>query len=104
MDADRVFAKMAQEKIVAEAFGADALRFSSGAPERVPGAIKAPVAKAFADGGALNWEPKEDSASADRSQAVVWRKQTDGSCDPKTKTRSLVRVLTPPLIVSTLQD
>lgn len=76
MNADRAFAKMAQEKGVAEAFGAyaapGALRFSPGAPERGPAQIKLSVAKDFADGGSLNWEPKEGSPSADGSQVVVW--------------------------------
>ncbi len=76
MNADRSFARMAQDKGVAEAFGAyaapSALRFLPGAPERGPAQIKASVAAGFAGGGSLNWEPKEGSPSADGSQVVVW--------------------------------
>ena len=81
MNADRAFAKMAQEKGVAEAFSAyaakDALRFIRGpVPEKGPAVIKASVAKDFADGGKLNWEPKEGVSSADGSVVTVWGRWT----------------------------
>ena len=88
MNADRAFARMAQDKSFAEAFGAyaapDAMRFSPGAPERGPAAIRAAVARDFAEGGKLDWEPKEGSASADGSQVVVWGRWTlTAAKDPK---------------------
>ncbi len=81
MKADRDFAAMAQTKGVAEAFGAyatkDARRFVPGPrPEQGSDVIKASVAKDFADGGKLNWEPKEGMPSADGSLVVVWGRWT----------------------------
>ena len=81
MNADRAFAKMAQDKGVAEAFAAyaakDALRFIRGpVPEKGPAVIKASVAKDFAGGGTLNWEPKEGVPSADGSVVTVWGRWT----------------------------
>src|SRR5262245_14902816 len=77
MDADRAFAKLAQEKGVPEAFAAyaapDAHWFIPG-PEPLRGAdaIKARLAKSFAKGGKLEWEPKRGWASADGTMAVTW--------------------------------
>ena len=80
MQADRAFAKMAQDKGVAEAFGAyaapNALRFVPGGPEKGAAVIKESVTKDFADGGKLNWEPKEGMPSADGSVVVVWGRWT----------------------------
>ena len=80
MNADRAFARMAQENGVAEAFGKyaapNAIRFVPGAPEHGPSDIQASVAKEFIDGSHLNWEPKEGEASADGSQVVVWGRWT----------------------------
>ena len=81
MNADRAFAKMAQDKGVAEAFAVyaakDALRFIRGpVPEKGAAVIKTSVAKDFADGGKLNWEPKEGVPSADGSMVVVWGRWT----------------------------
>jgi uncharacterized protein (TIGR02246 family) len=77
MKADRDFAKLAQEKGVPEAFAAyaapDAHWFVPG-PEPLRGAeaIKARLAKSFADGGKLEWEPKRAWSSADGTMAVTW--------------------------------
>lgn len=80
MNADRAFARMAQTHGVAVAFGAyaakDGIRFTPGNPERGPEVIKASVARDFADGGKLNWEPKEGTASNDGSLVVVWGRWT----------------------------
>ena len=81
MNADRAFAKMAQDKDVAAAFGAyaapEALKFNPGAaPDKGPAAIMTGVAKGFADGGKLYWEPKEGVPSADGSMVVVWGRWT----------------------------
>jgi ketosteroid isomerase-like protein len=85
MQADRDFAKMAQDKGVAEAFAAyaapNALRFVPGGPQKGPAVIKESVAKDFADGGKLNWEPKEGMPSADGSVVVVWGRWTYTSKD-----------------------
>lgn len=74
MNADRAFAKMAQTKGVAEAFGAyaakDGIRFTPGNPERGPQVIKASIAKDFAEGGKLNWEPQEGTSAQDGSLVV----------------------------------
>lgn len=77
MKADRDFAALAQEKGVAEAFAAyaapDAHWFVPG-PEPLRGseAIKAPLAKAFAEGGTLEWAPTRAWASVDGTMAVTW--------------------------------
>jgi uncharacterized protein (TIGR02246 family) len=77
MQADRDFAKLAQEKGVAEAFAAyaapDAHWFVPG-PEPLRGAeaIKARLTKSFASGGKLEWEPKRAWASVDGTMAVTW--------------------------------
>ena len=77
MDADRAFAKLAQEKGVPDAFVAyaapDAHWFLPG-PEPLRGAeaIRARLAKSFAKGGKLEWEPKRGWASADGTMAVTW--------------------------------
>lgn len=77
MQADRDFAKLAQEKGVAEAFAAyaapDAHWFVPGPePLRGPEAIKARLAKSFANGGTLAWAPTRAWASKDGSMAVTW--------------------------------
>jgi ketosteroid isomerase-like protein len=77
MQADRDFAKLAQEKGVPEAFAAyaapDAHWFVPGPePLRGPEAIKARLAKAFADGGTLVWAPTRAWASVDGTMAVTW--------------------------------
>jgi len=77
MQADRDFAKLAQEKGVPEAFAAyaapDAHWFVPGPePLRGPEAIKARLAKAFAAGGTLEWAPTRAWASADGTMAVTW--------------------------------
>lgn len=77
MQADRDFAKMAQEKGVAEAFAfysvPDGVLLVPG-PEPVRGreALKKLMAESFADGGKLEWQPKEGVASADRTMAMTW--------------------------------
>ena len=80
MNADRAFAKMAQEKGVAEAFGAyaapNAIKFGPGEQIRGPADIRASMAKDSNDGSKLNWEPKEGVASADGGQVVVWGRWT----------------------------
>jgi uncharacterized protein (TIGR02246 family) len=77
MQADRDFAKLAQEKGVAEAFAfyaaPDAHWFVPGPePLRGPEAIKARLTKSFAKGGKLEWEPRRAWASADGTMAVTW--------------------------------
>lgn len=77
MNADRAFAKMAQEKGVGAAFGAyaapTAMRFVPGpAPQKGRDVILKSVTSDFADGSKLNWEPKEGTPSADGSMVVVW--------------------------------
>jgi uncharacterized protein (TIGR02246 family) len=77
MQADRDFAKLAQEKGVPEAFAAyaapDAHWFVPGPePLRGPEAIKARLAKSFAKGGTLEWAPTRAWASADGTMAVTW--------------------------------
>lgn len=77
MKADRDFAKMAQEKGVAEAFAAyaapDAHWFVPGPePLRGPQAIKDRLAKAFSEGGSLEWAPTRAWASVDGTMAVTW--------------------------------
>ena len=80
MQADRDFAKMAQDKGVAEAFGAyaapNAIKFGPGEQIRGPADIRASMAKDAGDGSKLNWEPKEGVSSADGSQVVVWGRWT----------------------------
>jgi uncharacterized protein (TIGR02246 family) len=77
MRADRDFARMAQAKGVAEAFAAyvleDGVLLVPG-PEPVRGraALKALMAESFADGGKLEWEPKEALASGDGRMAMTW--------------------------------
>lgn len=77
MKADRDFAKLAQEMGVAEAFAVyaapDAHWFVPGPePLRGPEAIQARLAKAFADGGTLEWAPTRAWASVDGTMAVTW--------------------------------
>jgi ketosteroid isomerase-like protein len=77
MNADRAFAKMAQEKGVGAAFGAYAapngMRFVPGpAPQKGRDVILKAVTGDFADGSKLNWEPREGVPSADGSMVVVW--------------------------------
>jgi ketosteroid isomerase-like protein len=77
MQADRDFAKLAQEKGVADAFARyaapDAHWFVPGPePLRGPTAIKDRLAKAFADGGRLEWAPTRGWASVDGTMAVTW--------------------------------
>lgn len=81
MNADRAFAKMAQEKGVGAAFGAyaapNAMRFVPGpAPQKGRDVILKAVTGDFADGSKLNWEPKEGVPSADGSMVVVWGRWT----------------------------
>lgn len=77
MQADRDFAKLAQEKGVPAAFEAyaapDAHWFVPG-PEPVvgPKAISARLMKSFSKGATLTWEPKKAWASKDGSMAVTW--------------------------------
>ena len=76
MEADRAFSRLAQEKGVAEAFAAfvapDGIRFVPGGQQRGPETIRSSMAKDFADGGKLVWDPVEGNASADGSQVVTW--------------------------------
>jgi uncharacterized protein (TIGR02246 family) len=81
MQADRAFAKLAQEKGVAEAFAAyaapDAHWFVPGPePVRGPDAIKARLAKSFAAGGTLEWAPTRAWAAVDGTLAVTWGRST----------------------------
>jgi uncharacterized protein (TIGR02246 family) len=77
MQADREFAKLAQEKGVPEAFATyaapDAHWFVPGPePLRGPEAIKARLTKSFAAGGTLEWAPTRAWASVDGTMAVTW--------------------------------
>lgn len=77
MQADRDFAKLAQEIGVAEAFAAyaapDAHWFVPGPePVRGPQAIRDRLAKSFSGGAKLEWEPKRGWASADGTMAVTY--------------------------------
>jgi ketosteroid isomerase-like protein len=77
MQADRDFAKLAQERGVPDAFAAyaapDAHWFVPGPePLRGPDAIKACLVKSFAAGGALEWAPTRAWASVDGTMAVTW--------------------------------
>jgi len=81
MQADRDFAKLAQEKGVAAAFAAyaapDAHWFVPGPePLRGPAAIRARLEKAFADGGTLQWAPTRAWSSVDGTMAVTWGRST----------------------------
>ena len=68
---------MAQTKGVAETFAAyvleDGVLLVPG-PEPVRGraALKALMAESFADGGRLEWEPKEGVGSGDGRMAMTW--------------------------------
>lgn len=77
MQADRDFAKFAQEKGVAEAFAAyaapDAHWFAPGPePVRGPKAISARLAKSFSKGAKLEWTPQRAWASTDGTMAITW--------------------------------
>ncbi len=96
MQADRDFAKMAQTKGVAEAFAAYAL--DAGVllvpgPEPVRGraALKALMEESFADGGKLEWEPKEGVASGDGRMAMTWGRSVYTSAK-NAKGESVVRL------------
>jgi ketosteroid isomerase-like protein len=96
MQADRDFAKMAQTKGVAEAFAAYAL--DAGVllvpgPEPVRGrtALKALMEESFADGGKLEWEPKEGLASGDGRMAMTWGRSVYTSAK-NAKGESVVRL------------
>src|SRR5262245_55968232 len=89
MQADRDFAALAQTKGVAAAFEAyaapDAHWFVPGPePLRGPQAIKDRLAKAFADGGKLEWAPTRAWASDDGTMAVTWGRSVYTGPQPAT--------------------
>jgi len=99
MNADRAFAKMAQEKGVAEAFAAyaapDAHWFIPGPePLRGPQAIKDRLAKSFSGGAKLEWEPKRGWASVDGTMAVTWGRSVYTPKNGKGETGSYMTVWT----------
>jgi ketosteroid isomerase-like protein len=80
MNADRAFSQMAQDKSIAEAFGAyaapNAIKFGAGEQIRGPVDIAKSMKEDDASGAKLIWEPKEGVPSGDGSQVVVWGRWT----------------------------